>query len=836
MAQAPGFRRRQNRSCDQCRTGKRRCDVQLGLQHLEAAECFDFSQNEVQDPPDLCVLSPCSNCKKWKKRCTIDWVRSHQPHPSTNSGRPRRAKGPNRTQDRPIPILGDTYVDWHALPTSGDVDGRCEDDQIKSAYNVPSHHGAYPGVVPDASFFTGAPGSAQYMSSAEASRNFQPHYNFAPPRFADPVMGETVDDQMMDQDISLASQASSTYDLESLALSRDTMSSPRSRKTNSESDLTLDTSSYPYPPLAKRLRRQETSPFASQFLAENHNRLYIKKGLLKIYHDSLEGALSCWLIERNCPYASTPSMDDADTWSSNWSNRIIARVRTLDESYSKLGLISPNEQKQASAVLSTVVMAFAVQWAQTAFQKHEDLRSQLPEHGLFGRNMQKQLWHKANTALSQATSNPSFKVIFAGIVFSLVQQPMDSAEILPNSDTKPQNDLAALRKILEVDGGPIFLDVAVRKLHDHQRKLKDADNHRALRPLDVQTQQVLGERDRQTFGLVFWLAIMFDTLSAAMNRRAFVLTDGDTKIDNEKEPANFDGTMDVEDLTCDLDGFSTVPGSNDNRSTEDSQIWGDYFLRQQSRIGDYRKHSTRWPCSYLDAASCLADAAPVKVLAYRRLGHLQDLYYQRASPDAIEKAISSTLEVYNHWKGTYGLFISDCVANHENLPARIQSWYILLASHWNLAILLLADLVEKMDDLGVTREADRATRQATEFTAMLRTRCVCIMSDLGRCSRSSEELSFSQSPDFHHAVNKAALLTEPWTVVLVRSFAYAGEVLAKVILSDQRTGLLADTITLTDARTRLNDCIEALWLLSRKSDMALSAAKILQEAVYQAPV
>jgi hypothetical protein len=142
MAQAPGFRRRQNRSCDQCRTGKRRCDVQLGLQHLEAAECFDFSQNEVQDPPDLCVLSPCSNCKKWKKRCTIDWVRSHQPHPSTNSGRPRRAKGPNRTQDRPIPILGDTYVDWHALPTSGDVDGRCEDDQIKSAYNVPSHHGA----------------------------------------------------------------------------------------------------------------------------------------------------------------------------------------------------------------------------------------------------------------------------------------------------------------------------------------------------------------------------------------------------------------------------------------------------------------------------------------------------------------------------------------------------------------------------------------------------------------------------------------------------------------------------------------------------------------------
>ena len=199
--------------------------------------------------------------------------------------------------------------------------------------------------------------------------------------------------------------------------------------------------------------------------------------------------------------------------------------------------------------------------------------------------------------------------------------------------------------------------------------------------------------------------------------------------------------------------------------------------------------------------------------------------------DAIEDAISATLEVYNHWKNSYGLFIGDCIANNESLPPRIQSWYILLASHWHLAIILLADLIEKMDDLNMT--ANRDIRRTTDFAQTLRLRSVYSVSDLGRCSRFGEDLSFSKSNDFHHAVNKAPLLTEPWTVILVRAFAHAGEVLVKLVLSRRGAGYLMDAINLAEARSRLDDCIEALWLLSRKSDMALSAAKILQEIVDQ---
>jgi hypothetical protein len=158
-----------------------------------------------------------------------------------------------------------------------------------------------------------------------------------------------------------------------------------------------------------------------------------------------------------------------------------------------------------------------------------------------------------------------------------------------------------------------------------------------------------------------------------------------------------------------------------------------------------------------------------------------------------------------------------------------------LASHWHLAIFLLADLVDKLDDLNMSLPANRATRKTTDFAATLRVRSAFTVSDLGRCSRFSnnEDLSFSQSPAFHHAVNKAALLTEPWTVVLVHSFAHAGEVLVKLMLPRRDSGPMMEIFTMAEARTRLNDCIQALWLVGRKSDMALRAAKVLLEAVDQ---
>ncbi|KAI1623925.1 hypothetical protein EDD37DRAFT_565207, partial [Exophiala viscosa] len=86
---------------------------------------------------------------------------------------------------------------------------------------------------------------------------------------------------------------------------------------------------------------------------------------------------------------------------------------------------------------------------------------------------------------------------------------------------------------------------------------------------------------------------------------------------------------------------------------------------------------------------------------------------------------------------------------------------------------------------------------------------------------------------FYHTVNKAALLTEPWIVVLIRSFAYAGEHLLKLVLPYRGPEPMVEIYNMAETGGRLNDCIQALWLLSRKSDMALCAAKVLWEAVEQ---
>lgn len=573
-------------------------------------------------------------------------------------------------------------------------------------------------------------------------------------------------------------------------------------------------------------------PFAAQLLSEDWNRLSIKKGLLKIYHDSMEGALSCWLTERNCPYSSQV-FDGREVWSSNWANRIATRVCDLDTVYCSTGALSLQEQTQASKVLNTVVMAFAAQWSQTGERSSARLSSSglsyskgsnllycdptmTAEDDIFGRDMQKNLWHQASKALHEASENKSFRVIFAGIIFSLAQRPVDTNEILQGLDTRQRGDLVPLFEILDLDGAPICLDVALRKLLDHQRSMTDGRD-----------REILEGVHKETFGLLCWLAIMFDTLSAAVNRRAFAVGDEDSNFDSAGPPRRPRAGSD--DLSIDLDGWPDLSEDAGPAQSPAPDIWGDYFLRQTSQAGDIRNHKTRWPCSYNEAASCLADAAPVKVLLFRRVAQLQNLSFRRTSGLEIERALEAAMQVYTHWNRTYGRFIDDCIRHHEHLPVRIQSWYILLAGHWNLAVLILSNVVQKLDDQRVTLPSQRHSREAIEFTRALRTRAAFAVSDLGRCSRyGDEDLTFSQSPDFHHAVNKAALLTEPWTTVLVRSFGYAGAFLARQVLCQSEPALLVDA---SGARERLQHCIDALWLLGKKSDMALCAAQVLRQSV-----
>ncbi|GAB7356929.1 hypothetical protein MBLNU459_g7776t2 [Dothideomycetes sp. NU459] len=298
---------------------------------------------------------------------------------------------------------------------------------------------------------------------------------------------------------------------------------------------------------------------------------------------------------------------------------------------------------------------------------------------------------------------------------------------------------------------------------------------------------------------------MFDTLSSAMHKRPLVVSDEDSDILAEAEPS--------------------IPGLGADAATlyragymkqGDSKLWGHFFLQQKRFESD--RCVTRWPCSLKDAAATLCDAAPVKVLLFRKVTHVQTLLSRQVRYEKLEESIHEALRVHQHWNDTYGLFIADCMANHDDLPPRIQSWYVVLAGHWHLAGLLLADLIEAIDASRIGLESQRHVRELSRLVWSLRKQNAYAISDLGSCSSPRPDSSFPRGPEFHFAVNKGALLTEPWTAVLIRSFGKAGYILLEWIASSGETNEVVD---------KCEACIQALWYLGRKSDMAMMAARAL---------
>jgi len=318
---------------------------------------------------------------------------------------------------------------------------------------------------------------------------------------------------------------------------------------------------------------------------------------------------------------------------------------------------------------------------------------------------------------------------------------------------------------------------------------------------------------------------MFDTLSAAINKRPLVVSDEDSDIlrDDCLPSAHPGSTFDQFGL------FSDVAHSLDEdyvtAKNNESQLWGEFFF--QKGTVSTEEPIARWPCSYKVAAATLCDAAPIKVVLFRRVTRLQTLLSRRTRPEKLEIAIGDALRVHDYWNTKYGPFFRDCISYHETLPPRIQSWYIVLAGHWHLAGLLLADLIEEIDDLQAGLEHHRATRNSKLLVENLRLHNAFAVSDLGRCSCPNPDSSFSRAREFHSAVNNGALLTEPWTEVLIQSFSKACSVLLDLFPSNNQS----DNFNLELFTDRSESCIKALWYLGRKSDIAMLASNVLSDTM-----
>lgn len=564
---------------------------------------------------------------------------------------------------------------------------------------------------------------------------------------------------------------------------------------------------------------------ASENTAKQNARATMSRNLVRIYHDSMENALSCWLTEHNCPYSDSISQvvphREMKAWGPSWSNRMCIRVCQLDRVSSSIRgrALSAEEDTKAARALHLAIMSFASQWTQHAQKGTGATVPSAIDHD--ERSIREKVWNEARQALEHSSHIPSFRIAFANIIFSLTQSPLDKGQD------------ATLGELLENDRAPIFLETANRQIFTFRRKFTKLQREAAPKvrelgrgSIDSTTGSVLempqiseppqldplltSQEHRTTLDLMFWLGVMFDTLSSAMYQRPLVVSDEDSQI-TSASPSTPDPRDEI-----DLDHWDIT--ASKTRGKQD--VWGDLFLRSAIERQGSSQDQPRWPCSYQETASVLSEATPVKVLLYRRVTQLQTLVYRGASPEHIEKFIQKTLSVCQHWDSTYQGFMVDCVNNHELLPSRIQSWYVILDGHWHLAVMLLADVLESIDKCRLGSDVACEARQSTHLVATLRMNNALAVGGLARASIQGQDSFMNRH--FHDSLSEVAFLVEPWTAVLVHCFAKAGSIMLETLDISGDQNVYTECV-----RQNCEFLIRALQYLGRKSDMAFLAARNL---------
>ena len=629
------------------------------------------------------------------------------------------------------------------------------------------------------------------------------------------------------------------------------------------------------------------SPFQAHF-----NDVAIKKaladGLRQIYRDSFEKSLLCWVTERNCPYEAelrsfvNPNASHVSTTEDAAlqlrDNRFTSRVSRLDVAFSRLRgrNLSRSEDLAATKALQKAVMAFASQWSHTSHNRYWRNKEGLSEIGTcqppsvdwlpatnpteatdFERRIKQILWHEAWTAIQAAAEIDSFKVILAYMIFALTQRPVEvgnkldeEAHTLHRENTldshRGSNNAfpyeqhirgtdATMENLVneewdpfhangpeELASPPIYLEAAVRNLFSWRRKI---ESHRRLHSKKSRgkRQSSVGPfaiQDHQAFNLLFWLGVMCDTTSSAISKRPLVISDEDCAMIQEIED-EVDGGLSSE--------LERYPPINEEGQNDNGNLWGDYLLSFTGAQSIKTQH--RWPCSFEEAASVLQQAIPVKVLMFRKVAALQTLVYRGTPTHQLEKCINDALRVYQHWNSIYLPFMNDCANQYDNLPPNVKSWYVLLDGHWHYGCLLLADTILQVDKEGRTTKKQKSLRDTHDLIRNLRHDNALAIAKIAKVSLLEHTPSVPNNPEVHFACNGSAILTEPWTDVLVRAMSSACKVFINGLsalddATDPNHEWFRATNDYDNLYSQADACIQGMTLLGRKSDAANRVAEV----------
>lgn len=587
---------------------------------------------------------------------------------------------------------------------------------------------------------------------------------------------------------------------------------------------------------------------ADHLMMENSNRVLISDSLLQIYHDVLENNLACWLAEATCPYRlqrrrceppptqQTPLLGTSTDpeWGVTWSNRMYRRIRQLDRSAQSVGLIrlTAYENQASSRALNLAVMAFSTQWAQGKRRwnsLHEARRREnLIDHDgeelgdEFEQILRRSIWEQARRALQDVSDLECYKVVFAELIFGLVQEPSPGARHGRDATIRSATSnlytsvttslLPEIKEIIEREGPPVFIERAARKIHalkyrfeTHQAGFQHAARNCGSRP-SAEVSLGMSAEDRQTIGLLYWLAVMFDTVSSSIHGRPVVVPDEECQHDAAQRAAK--------------------------RHTRGPAMNVRWKLDLYAQDNTEKPSPLHWPCPYEVATSAVARSAAVKVLLFRHVSYLQSSLRRFEHGAAIEEIIKTTLSVYRYWDITHGTFFRDLTKNYESVPPRIKSWFPCISIPWHLGSLLLADLIDFVDENRLGCDGHRAKRLHVGLVTKIRRASSIELAELAAVitPQAPETMSSKQLPDFHFAVNGSPVLTEPWTVLLIRAFTIASVLHIRETEELQKRQWFDmdysnEPVQVSTARAE--SCIKALRFLGSKSQMAETIAMVV---------
>ncbi|KAI0908746.1 hypothetical protein F4823DRAFT_597549 [Ustulina deusta] len=834
--------RRQNNSCDQCRRSKKACDGYW----INNGEGVGLSLG----PQD--GILPCSYCVKTGKRCSLNshWAAQSERSPSSTLDNPRGEGGFSSGKD--AVDNQDDYISTNSRDTFGLLQTPSPNpDALDWGTPLPSLEAAVstdnrlPPLSAEPSLEMDFHAGVQnfILGTSAAPANYLPQgeeFTFSQP-FLDCASQTTDFDHLTT--ISGISQshsmpASAGYSTQSADRRRNSLrKNHRARRRSDDWPERLATSISP-----NSSSRGPTARFNNHLITES---------LLRIYHDVLENNLACWLAEDICPYkmqprrsqlhpclnATLPMRGDtpaAPEWSPVRSNSMYRRVKLLDRVAQSTGLIELTyaENQAASKALNLVIMAFATQWAQGRRRKEKMFSTSLDtlspaESGdttdgfadEFEETLQNSLWEQAKKALQDVASLESYRVVYAELIFGLIQRPWATSDCPGTSISRPSNNSSfndmktSLPQIIEImsqDGPPVYTERAGRKMQalKYHFEANEAGFLRSNRANSSQQQEnpasKMTPEERGTIGLLYWLAVMFDTVSSSMNERPVVVAD---------EDCQHDGTY---------SSAATIDRPPDYR-------WNLELFAQDNPTNP---STLSWPCPHDSAVKAVTRSAAVKVLLFRYVSYLQNTLRKQARGRIIEDIIHDAMQIYRYWNLTHGAFFRSLIKNYDSVAARIKSWFPCIHIPWHLGALMLADLIEFVDRNGLGLEEASLNRLTVNLAARIRKSSAVELSDLARVTTPREigNMSTEQLPGYHFAVSEGSILTEPWTVLLIRAFTKASIFHLGVAedLRRQEWAILGqESEEYKESLTRCDNCIKALWFLGRKSEMARSLSKIL---------